>query len=547
MTRQTGKQWAWVLGGIALSLTGFPVMALVSSVGEDGIDALRLHQPPYNLTGRKIAIGQVEIGRPAQFGLDKAGATNRSVRPGRLFFRDAPAQANDLVDEHAASVASIMVSNDKTLTGVAPDAVLYSSAVGIEERSEQPEECLAAQTVALQNGGDVRAINYSFGESLLQDPRPDPVLDGNALLTQCIDWSARVYNVLHVISGNQGRGGFPIPTDTFNGIVVSNSMEVNGIFTKVDFFSLGSDPTVVIGRDPETESNVGPRRSVALIAPGTDIETVTTDGRESPPASGTSFAAPHVVATVALLQEYGDRSIRQALEQPSSQPSRWTLDARRQEVMKAVLLNSADKIRDPGDGFFLRMTRTMLDLQNRSWLDSDAYQDAEIPLDAQMGTGHLNAFRAYEQFSMGQWNPEAPVAAIGWDYRTVGASRSSDAPRYQEYVIEQPLQGGSFISVTLAWNRLVELQDDNGNAQYDLGESFVDLGLNDLDIYLMPVDEDDTDDAIWSSVSRVDSVEHIFNQIPQTGQYKIRVVFHDQVNEEIQDYAIAWWALPASP
>jgi len=39
-------------------------------VGEAGIDALRLHDPP-NLLGRKIGIGQVEIGRPGQFGLDK--------------------------------------------------------------------------------------------------------------------------------------------------------------------------------------------------------------------------------------------------------------------------------------------------------------------------------------------------------------------------------------------------------------------------------------------------------------------------------------------
>lgn len=545
MTRRIGKRLAWFVVGILCSLIAIPVMALSTSVGEDGIDARRLHEPPYNLTGEKIAIGQVEIGRPARFGLDKAGGTNQAVRPSRLFFRDSVAEANDLVDGHAASVASIMISQDKSLTGVAPDAVLYAAAVGVESRGEQPEECLAAQTVAMQNGGDVRAINYSFGESLTRDPRPEAVLDGNALLTQCVDWMARTHNVLHVIAGNQGRGGFPIPTDTFNGMVIANSMQVDGQFTKVDFFSLGSEPEVVLGRDPATESNVGPRRSVSLLAPGTDVETLSVDGTATPPASGTSFAAPHVVATTALLQEFGDQSIRNALQQPNPAESHWGLDARRQEVMKAVLMNAADKIEDQGNGLQLGMTRTVVDQRNRTWLESDAFRSTRIPLDAQMGTGHLNAFRAYQQFSPGQWNPNASVPAIGWDYRAVAVSDAEDNPEYRDYQFNAPLQEGSFISATLVWNSLVDLQDSNGNDQYDLGEGFLNRGLNNLDLYLLEADEDDISDAIWASNSRVDSVEHLFYSIPETGDYKLRVVFRDRINEAVQPYALAWWAVPS--
>jgi hypothetical protein len=520
-------------------------MALMDSVGENGIHAHQLHQPPLNLTGRKIAIGQIEIGRPAQFGLDKAGATNRSVRPNRLFFRDAPAEANSLVDSHAARVASILISRDKTLTGVAPEATLYASAVGAESRSEQPEECLAAQTVSLQNGGDVRAINYSFGESLMRDPRDNPVLDGNALLTQCVDWLARTNNVLQVIAGNQGRGGFPIPTDSFNGMIIANSMRVGGEFRKVDYFSLGSEPEVVIGRDPATESNVGPRRSVALLAPGSDIQTLTPNGTAAPADSGTSFATPHVVATVALLQEFGDRSIRQALESKQTpEVSHWGLDARRQEVMKAVLMNSADKLQDQGDGLNLGMTRTVLTQRNRTWLDSDAHQSTRLPLDAQMGTGHLNAFRAYEQFRPGQWRPDQETPAIGWDYRAVSAAPSANTSKYQDYVFADPLQGGSFIAATLTWNRLVELQDRNANGQYDIGETFRDRGLNNLDMYLMRAEDTDSRNRIWASDSQVDSVEHLFHQIPETGRYKIRVVYRDQINEPVQPYALAWWAMP---
>ncbi|GAB4369918.1 MAG: hypothetical protein Kow00121_10190 [Elainellaceae cyanobacterium] len=546
MTRYgISKMWIWFIGGFTCSLASIPVVAIANSIGATGIDAQRLHEAPYDLTGRKIAIGQVEIGRPARFGLDKAGGTNRAVRPNRLFFRDSAAEADNLVDRHAASVASIMISRDKTIVGVAPEAVLYASAVGVESRSEQPEECLATQTLAMQNGGDVRAINFSFGESLSQDPRPNPVLDGNALLTQCVDWAARVHNVLPVIAGNQGRGGFPIPTDAFNGMVIANSMRVDGEFTKVDFFSLGSEPEVVLGRDPATESNVGPRRSVTLVAPGSDVETLTPEGEIALPESGTSFAAPHVVATLALLQEFGDRSIRQVLADPQSpNAANWGLDARRQEVMKAVLMNSADKLEDAGDGRLLGMSRTFRDQRNRTWLDSDAHQSTRIPLDAQMGTGHLNAFRAYQQFSSGQWSPDAPVPAIGWDYRSIETTESG-AAQPKDYLIAEPLQEGSYISVTLAWNRLVDLRDTNNNQQYDLDEGFVDRGLNNLDIYLLPAEEDDISQAIWSSNSRVDSIEHLFYQIPETGQYKIRVVFRDRINELTQPYAIAWWAVPA--
>jgi subtilisin family serine protease len=532
--RQVAK---WLLGiavGMGAAGAAIPAIALMTSVGEAGINALRLHAPPYNLTGRKISIGQVEIGRPARFGLDKTLAEGAVVPVDQVFVRENLANPNQLVDGHAASVASVMISNDKSLTGVAPDARLYAAATGLSQSSGQPQECLSSQLVATQNGGDVRAINFSFGESLRRDPRPNAMLDGNALLTQCIDWSAIIHGTLYVIAGNQGTGGIPIPTDNFNGINVASSKRVDGEFSRVDFSNLGSEPTFIVGRRPELESNVGPRRSITLVAPGVQIAMLNPDAQPTQ-SSGTSFAAPHVTATVALLQEFGDRQIRD--QQPN-----WSLSARQPEVMKAVLLNAADKVRDTGNGYFLGMDRTLLTPQGDTWLDSDAYIDPKIPLDAQLGTGHLNAYRAYEQFSPGQWSPNAPVPARGWDYGQVGQEQ---APAYQDYVIAEPLQGGSYVSVTLAWNRLVTLRDRNQNGLYDLDEGFENQGLNNLDLYLLPVEAEDLSASVASSVSQVDSVEHIFQQIPATGQYKIRVVYQNRVNQADQSYAIAWWARPA--
>lgn len=523
-----------MVGAIAL-LVGTPALALITSIGQEGIDARRLHNAPYNLTGSKIAIGQVEIGRPALFGLDKAGARNFVVRVSRLFFRNNLARANDLVDAHAANVASVMISQDKYATGVAPNARLYSAAVGVVRRGGQPEECLASQTVALQNGEDVRAINFSFGESLAQDPRPNAVLDGNALLTQCIDWSHTKHQTLYVIAGNQGRGGIPIPTDNFNGMTVANSTMIDGVFRKVDFSNLGSEPQLVVGRPASQESNVGPRRSVSLVAPGTGIAMINPDGSLTR-STGTSFAAPHATATVALLQEFGDRQIR------TRQPN-WSLDARRPEVSKAVLMNAADKMKDNGDGLLLGMTRTVINQSGRHWLESDAARDRKIPLDADLGTGHLNAYRAIQQFAPGQHSPEATVPAIGWDYRSVG--QGGNHPTVRDYVLAQPLQKDSYLAATLAWNRVVELQDANRNGLYDLGETFRDRGLNNLDLYLMRAEDSDLRQAIWSSVSQVDSVEHIFYPIPETGRYKLRVVYRDRANEAVQPYALAWWSVPA--
>ncbi|MBW4519451.1 MAG: S8 family serine peptidase [Scytolyngbya sp. HA4215-MV1] len=527
-----------------------------SSVGETGIDALRLHKPPYNLTGRKIAIGQVEIGRPGQFGIDKEVSRSPWLNPARVFFRDAPIKSGKGVDGHAHNVASVMISFAKAAPGVAPDARLYASAAGKPKKSGQPEECLAAQYIANQNGGDVRAINFSFGESLQQDPRPDAILDGNALLTQCIDWSARIHNVLYVIAGNQGKGGIPIPTDNFNGVNVAFSMRVDGIFAKADFANLGDISPLAVARFDGTESNLGARRSIGLIAPGNNILMVNLDGSLST-SSGTSFAAPHVTATVALLQEYGDRQLATSCKSVCKLP--WGLNARQHEVMKAVLLNSADKVKDKGDGLNLGMTRTILDKSNRNWLDSDAYRDAHIPLDLQMGTGQLNAYRAYLQFSPGQWSPATPVPTIGWDYRSVGvANPQSTTPAaaepgspglhpsaFQDYLLEKPLQAGSFISVTLTWDRMVDLIDANQNGEYEIGENFRAHSLNNLDLYLMRAEDSDPRQAIWSSVSEVDSIEHIFQKIPKTGQYKIRVQFHQQLGGTTQPYALAWWAKSA--
>lgn len=197
------------------------------------------------------------------------------------------------------------------------------------------------------------------------------------------------------------------------------------------------------------------------------------------------------------------------------------------------------------------MSRTLYDESNRTWIDSDAYRDRAIPLHADLGTGHLNAYRAVLQLDGGQWAPGETVPVLGWSYAVVEAPIPTATPahlheHFHDYGFEAPLQAGSYLSATLAWERLVTLNDANQNGLYDLGESFADQGLNNLDLYLMRAEDTDITDSIWSSVSSEDSVEHLFTQIPTTGNYKLRVVYHSAVNEApTQPYALAWWGVAA--
>jgi len=367
----------------------------------------------------------------------------------------------------------------------------------------------------------------SFGNPLFGGA----TLNGQSLLTQFVDWSSRINNTLYVISGNEGGGGIPVPSDSYNGMTISFSRQNGGVFNQVD------------PNNNFTEAPTGGRRTVDLVAPGQNINMPALNG-VNVVSSGTSFAAPHVTATDALLQQF-------AAQQIANNVPRWNANAQQHEVMKAVLMNSADKIRDDGtfvfngnvvpQGGLLGMEKTITNTAGNNWTQSDAFTSRTIPLDAQMGTGQLNASRALTQFKPGQYPSfgSATVPVIGWDYGTLLGDDDVN-----KYIFDQPLQGGSFVSITLDWDRLVNLNDTNMNGRYDVGETFTSVGLTDLDLYLMPEGATDLAQNIWSSISSVDSVEHIFHQIPITGDYEfwVREVGPVAGDNPFQRYGVAWWA-----
>jgi hypothetical protein len=564
------------------------------SIGPKGINSART-----TLTGAGIGIGQAELYRPGDPtgpgdpDLDTLGTSfNSTVRPKQVFYHSGasftahPDRASEMATSHAEFVAGIMISTDPVATGVAAPsgtqagADLYSiggidttSLTNIYNSVAENLQFLAQRGAVGSGTQKIWAINQSVNMSA-GTPTPAP-LNGSVLVDQFIDWSARTHDVLYVITGSETGSPGPVPIDNFNGITVAYSTKPTG----------GSEWNVVSSGNVFFTNPSMERTFIDILAPGGGLSLTDRGSVVLPPSTtreGTSFAAPHVTGTVAMLQQLANQQIMNVgtPRWKSSPGAGLSAPAQRHEVMKAVLMNSADKIVDdgtftvPGDinpaprGTFLGMEKTINKLpisggnQHPTWFDSAAYDDdvnlgaGFVPLDDEMGTGQLNAKRALQQYIPGEYDANgAAVPNIGWDYgHTTGMGNN------QKYVFAQQLTVGMFVSVTLAWDRRVDLDNDAGTpGAFNANDTFTtsmspsfdpenDDQINDLDLHFLPQGAISTATEVAASISAVGTVEHIFFRIPATGNYEFWVSQFDQeMFAAGQDYAVAWWFGTAPP
>lgn len=532
----------------AVLVGSVPLDASTETNGPDGINSTSLGI--LGLDGTGVTVGQVEDIRPGDPTLDLPANHNDFVQPNRVFVQQnlgvPPANMNlgtGNLFGHATQVAGVIISTDNTdpdmdgntPIGVAPGVSLDASAYVTAGVAGYGEAVETAQF--LVRGNDVPLLNHSWSKPLA----PGFNADGNTILTQGMDWLAQTEDVLNVMSGFQTDSTGPVPLDHFNGITVGRSIKEGGTYRRVSNFN---SYTFDMGTS---------RTFTDLIAPGDDV-LLSGMGNTQVTSNGTSWAAPHATGTAALLHQHANNQIT------NSVPG-WDADAKRHQVMKAVLMNSADKLEDAGDGLRLGMSRTVLKRDGTStWLNSDAYNATsvfapadQIPLDLEMGAGHLNANRAFQQFNAGEHDAVTSsgtvVPQIGWDY----ANTEDTGSFFNEYQFTDPLPAGSFVSITLAWDRLLSLATDNGvQGAFDTGDTFeiagdFDEGYNDLDIYLLPLGSLTIDDAVARSISG-NNLEHVFFQIPTTGMYEFWVYeFDNPLFSQGTDYAVAWWAFDGPP
>lgn len=450
-------------------------------------------------------------------------------------------------DFHATAVAGVMVgngldsgNNQTSGVGVAPGANLDTGKMWTSQLDKNDPIWGTQALLALST---LVGPEDPYRVAILEDQSSGGLANGSGLFSLAADYAAWARDITVVIpAGNSGApaDGVPFsrPADAFNGITVGAT---DATYTRVaDFSNSGvtSDarfkPDVVApgvniympfggwedddGRDASAafgySSNVGPANISDFKSP--NINATQDVDPDYVLGTGTSFAAPHVAGQVALLQEYGRDN---------------GLDIHSQ-TMRAVVINSADKIAN-----VLQADETVTDKDNANWLESQAYSNQFVPLDFDMGAGQADVWRSLTQYAAGQHAP-GDVPAVGWDYHVLG--NESD---YYDYVLDAFVPANGYVSATLDWRREVTFTDVNNNGLYDSAtDSLAGLAADVLHLYLMPADSNDLNDAVWSSTSYIDNLQHIFRKVDSRGQYKLRVVFEDDRASAETHYGLAWWA-----
>ena len=319
-------------------------------------------------------------------------------------------------------------------------------------------------------------------------------------------------------SGGSSRGAQPY-WDPHNGTV-------DGVIAAVDITAPGDD---LVSAYHGAETGGNHPFVLGCSPPGGGIVPSCGDGPMGPDIyegdlRGTSFAAPIVAGGATLLYS----ASRDAGLGPESRDAR---------VVKAVLMNSADKLPGWDNG------------QTMVMVGSDFRVRTTQSLDYDLGTGRMNLDAAWDQYFSGtdgvadpDGDPSTPetgvymVDNVGWDLGTVGVV--GGMPGAVEYHLGSGLMMGDSFTITLDWFR---------NRDYDFATMTMgDLGYADLDLEVFNVG---TGEIVADSISTFNNVEHLSFDVPADGDYGFRVtweglLFGDENEYLAEQYGVAWSAVP---
>jgi hypothetical protein len=498
-------------------------LALDASKLPEGANHARAHR---YATGENVTVGVFDT---VPYGVLSPHRLGDRLLAQYSFAGKLPSQAPDpllvFADDHERLSADIVAGDDPVFTGVAPQASVYDIAI---DSTSFDSRRAGSSWVATNH--DVRVFNLSasFGTN------------ANGTGSESLFWDWFVHNkqaLVAVAAGNTG-GQLGIPADSYNGISV-------GAYDQADMRRASFSAFTLSGGIEGAEVRGKPD----ILAPGVWVgDGISYDGWY---AQGTSFAAPHVTGTAALLADYAGRN-------PTSDP----LGPR---GMKALILNSARKRQLIGpesvsavsydraaasslfDKDYLNCgggdctiqtpgTATSTDEWSPSaWNYSSGKFSVTKPLDDEQGVGYLDATRAIINLAGDNSGPGL-VAGIGWDESVIAPS---DLPSAHTYAINQVLAAGSFLTATLVWDRIVIEGDANGIVNdvdtYSFGE------LANLDLRVL----DAVGAVIAESISMTDNVEHLHVPLPAnaaSGDYKLQV--SNTGGALATDFALAWWTDP---
>jgi hypothetical protein len=332
------------------------------------------------------------------------------------------------------------------------------------------------------------------------------------------------------LGGGAGPNRVPSPASSFNDLTVAALAPNAGAFNTASAFSNGGPNDYA---DPINGTFSQARQVVDIAAPGENFSTAyygaetggnrpslggSPDGPAGGPdwysrnVNGTSFSAPTVAGGAALLYDAAYAVLAA------------TPDARDTRVMKAVLMNSADKTLGWNNGQVAHPNG------NGGVLTTQA-------LDNRVGAGRLNLDRAFDQFLGGTTDVAGTAAGfvgtvqeIGWDFGQVVDGATND------YLLAQPLVGGTTFTATLDWFRH---RDTFGVT------SFIDISFDNLNLELWSAAGGTPLALVAESRSQYNNAEHFSFAIPTTGEYLLRVrlageIFDTLAHANSDYYGLAW-------